>query len=827
MSKARTLARADTLGATLDNKVELARSINTGTGLHGGGDLTADRTIALADTAVTPGDYGSASLVPVLTVDQQGRITSASTTSVAGVSSFTYNSTTDTLNIGTADGGSFDAAISIDFAQIGSKPTTIAGYGITDGVQEGDSVTLTGDVTGTATFDTDGNVSITTIVGNDTHTHAFSNITGKPTTIAGYGITDAYTSTQTDTAISTAVSNLVDSSPAALDTLNELAAALGDDPNFATTVSNSIGLKQDASTALTTSTTFGGDVSGTYNAIVIANDSHTHDGRYYTETESDSRFVNVAGDTMTGALTLEGTLQYPLNIYNNTNGGGAGITFSDVATTQLQKGFFYFDHQDSDSNSNGASFHFDTTEASLAIIAPSTGNYYVGTNKVFNDAYHPDADKWTTGRTITLTGDVTGTSAAWDGSGNVSFATVVGNNSHTHDDTTITGIEASTASTVVQRNSSGDINARLFRSEYDVAAVAASINHIMVQYNTAADNYIRPASPATIRTVLNVADGANNYSHPSDGGGSLAAQTGATVVSSITVNTAGHVTATGTRELTAADISAAASTHTHSNYLTSDADDTLTAAIIVSGTTRDEGIFGTYDSTKTQHIWSMGTAYRNNAAGTNFGNLYGAAYKHTNNTTGGTMAGGHQMVWCQNGTGTAAIGTGVWTSGNVTGTDFYVADQILHTGDTNTYLQFHAADQWRVVTGGAERFEVNNSATKVTGIFLSNVVRTTQAAITASTTSTTLNFNSANDFKVNMSSNTTFTFSNVTAGQQGVIYLIQDATGGRTFTLPSIAKTPFNGASIAQNTGASNISVLSYTVLDASNVLVNYIGDFA
>jgi hypothetical protein len=43
--------------------------------------------------------------------------------------------------------------------------------------------------------------------------------------------------------ISTAVSNLVDSSPASLDTLNELAAALGDDPNFATTVTNSIALK--------------------------------------------------------------------------------------------------------------------------------------------------------------------------------------------------------------------------------------------------------------------------------------------------------------------------------------------------------------------------------------------------------------------------------------------------------------------------------------------------------------------------------------------------------------------------------------------------------
>jgi hypothetical protein len=45
------------------------------------------------------------------------------------------------------------------------------------------------------------------------------------------------------TPISTAVSALVDSAPATLDTLNELAAALGDDANFSTTVTTSIGTK--------------------------------------------------------------------------------------------------------------------------------------------------------------------------------------------------------------------------------------------------------------------------------------------------------------------------------------------------------------------------------------------------------------------------------------------------------------------------------------------------------------------------------------------------------------------------------------------------------
>ncbi|TKJ09586.1 hypothetical protein [Halomonas sp. 15WGF] len=44
-----------------------------------------------------------------------------------------------------------------------------------------------------------------------------------------------------------AVAALVDASPATLDTLNELAAALGNDPNFATTVSQQIGTKLNAS----------------------------------------------------------------------------------------------------------------------------------------------------------------------------------------------------------------------------------------------------------------------------------------------------------------------------------------------------------------------------------------------------------------------------------------------------------------------------------------------------------------------------------------------------------------------------------------------------
>ena len=45
--------------------------------------------------------------------------------------------------------------------------------------------------------------------------------------------------------------------------------------------------------------------------------------------------------------------------------------------------------------------------------------------------------------------------------------------------------------------------------------------------------------------------------------------------------------------------------------------------------------------------------------------------------------------------------------------DLYVPNYIFHTGDTNTYMQFHATDQWRVVTGGSERLEVNNTQVSI------------------------------------------------------------------------------------------------------------------
>ena len=114
------------------------------------------------------------------------------------------------------------------------------------------------------------------------------------------------------------------------------------------------------------------------------------------------------------------------------------------------------------------------------------------------------------------------------------------------------------------------------------------------------------------------------------------------------------------------EVGAAAEGHTHS-YLPL-AGGTLTGKITVPTATRSAGLYGVYDSTRIGHIWSMGSSYAIPNTGADFGTLYGMAYKHTNNTTGGTMAGGHQIVFCSNGTPGAAIGLAgnIWTSGTVT-----------------------------------------------------------------------------------------------------------------------------------------------------------------
>ncbi len=77
---------------------------------------------ALANTGVTPGTYGGASEIPIITVDQYGRINAISFSAVAGVTDFNYNSSNNTFAIQTGDGSVFRAAINTvkDFSITGN-----------------------------------------------------------------------------------------------------------------------------------------------------------------------------------------------------------------------------------------------------------------------------------------------------------------------------------------------------------------------------------------------------------------------------------------------------------------------------------------------------------------------------------------------------------------------------------------------------------------------------------------------------------------------------------------------------------------------------------
>ena len=131
----------------------------------------------------------------------------------------------------------------------------------------------------------------------------------KTTTLSGYGITDAYTKTQVDKK----VADLVNSAPETLDTLNELASALGDDPNFATTIATQIGNKANSSDVYNKSETDdlllnkanASDLAtvattGSYNDLLDKPTSFDVDlSNYYTKPEVDNLLSNISVDSIT------------------------------------------------------------------------------------------------------------------------------------------------------------------------------------------------------------------------------------------------------------------------------------------------------------------------------------------------------------------------------------------------------------------------------------------------------------------------------------------------------------------------------------------------
>tara|TARA_Y100001937_G_scaffold104567_1_gene144629 strand:- start:15868 stop:17535 length:1668 start_codon:yes stop_codon:yes gene_type:complete len=90
-------------------------------------------------------------------------------------------------------------------------------------------------------FITSAHITDTAITGTDIH--STFDLTGKTVTVATASAGDNDTSVASTAFVQQEIASLVDSAPGTLNTLNELAAALGDDASFSTTVTNSIATK--------------------------------------------------------------------------------------------------------------------------------------------------------------------------------------------------------------------------------------------------------------------------------------------------------------------------------------------------------------------------------------------------------------------------------------------------------------------------------------------------------------------------------------------------------------------------------------------------------
>jgi hypothetical protein len=137
--------------------------------------------------------------------------------------------------------------------------------------------------------------------------------------------------------------------------------------------------------------------------------------------------------------------------------------------------------------------------------------------------------------------------------------------------------------------------------------------------------------------------------------------------------------------------------------------------------------------------------------------------------------------------------------------DIYLRDRIYHDGDTNTYIQFHATDQWRVVTGGSERLEVNNTRTFIDRLFVDAGVVEDYEGLSG--TSPTCNVNNGGAFALTMTGNTTFTFTAPWDTGNSTGFVLELTGNGSTVTWPSSVDWAGGTAPDAPASGETDIYV--------------------
>ena len=225
-----------------------------------------------------------------------------------------------------------------------------------------------------------------------------------------------------NSASAAAVTAVLDGAPGALDTLNELAAALNDDSSFATTVTNSLAAKLDASSASATYLT-----QSNASASYVAQNST---GNEYIQDQASSLFVhsnhtNVTAtyDDANNQVILVGSAGG-----GSAVGGGASIIVSASAPVGAVEGDAWFDNTDgsfyvydgtfwvetapegSGSTDGGSFTRWSKTYSGSATLISGTDdnlfslNYYPGLEQVFINGILQDISNYTatSGSTIVL-----------------------------------------------------------------------------------------------------------------------------------------------------------------------------------------------------------------------------------------------------------------------------------------------------------------------------------------------------------------------------------------------------------------------------------------
>ena len=144
-----------------------------------------------------------------------------------------------------------------------------------------------------------------TSVGNDDLVYVADTADGG-TTYASKKVTKAnlFSGYATETYVGTQISNLIDSAPGALDTLNELAAALGDDASFSTTITN----------------------------LINANEAHVDNMATLTGVAKDQTGLSTfTGSTISDGATIKEALQ---DLETAVEGAQAGSAVADRTKTE-------------------------------------------------------------------------------------------------------------------------------------------------------------------------------------------------------------------------------------------------------------------------------------------------------------------------------------------------------------------------------------------------------------------------------------------------------------------------------------------------------------